>query len=523
METILKFQSMIHQHVFSFPNIVAYPFILPALTSFIFLWFVTKWLYKLSGNKKNLPPSPPKLPILGNMHQLGSLPHQNLQSLAKKHGPVMLLQFGNVSTLIISSSDAAREIMKTHDLTFSNRPKSKVSERLLYNYKDVSVAPYGEYWRQLKSICVLQLLSNKRVQSFHAIREEETAMFINKIREASYSRSPVNLSEMFTQITNNVVCRSALGRKYGEGDDGKRFLFLLREFLEVLGTFSIGDFVPWLSWLNRVNGFDARVDKVVKEMDEFLEGVIRERLEISPEQKDLQGKNAENFVDILLGIYRENSTGVSFDRDSIKAIILDVFSAGTDTTSTVIEWAMTELLRHPECMKKLQNEVRGIIKDKQDITERDIEKMHYLKAVIKETLRCHTPIPLLVPRVASKDVKIMGYDVSAGTMVITNAWAIGRDPLIWDEPEKFNPERFFNCSIDYKGLDFELIPFGAGRRSCPGIAFAIASNELVLANLVKEFDWELPDGGNGKDINMLELPGVTIRRLVPLAAIPIRV
>lgn len=194
-----------------------------------------------------------------------------------------------------------------------------------------------------------------------------------------------------------------------------------------------------------------------------------------------------------------------------------MFGAGTDTTSTVLEWAMTELLRHPIILKKLQNEVREIVKDKHDITENDLEQMHYLKAVIKETLRCHTPIPLLVPRVARKDVRIMGFDVSAGTMVMINAWAIGRDSESWDEPEKFRPERFLNSSIDYKGLDFELIPFGAGRRGCPGIAFAIATNEFVLANLVRNFDWELPD--EGKDLDMSERPGLAIRKAIPLLAI----
>ncbi|KAL0441105.1 UNVERIFIED_CONTAM: cytochrome [Sesamum radiatum] len=193
-----------------------------------------------------------------------------------------------------------------------------------------------------------------------------------------------------------------------------------------------------------------------------------------------------------------------------------MYGAGTETTSTVLEWAMTELLRHPSVLKKLQTEVREIVKDKQDITENDLEKMQYLKAVIKETLRFHTPIPLLVPRTARKDVKIMGYDISAGTMVITNAWAISRDPVTWDEPEKFEPDRFLNSSIDFKGLDFELIPFGTGRRGCPGIAFAIATKEIVLANLVHKFDWKLAD--EGKELDMKERPGLTIRRDVPLLA-----
>lgn len=174
-----------------------------------------------------------------------------------------------------------------------------------------------------------------------------------------------------------------------------------------------------------------------------------------------------------------------------------MFAAGTDTTYTVLEWAMTELLRNPEILRKVQNEVQGIVKEKQHITEDDLENMHYLKAVIKETLRLHPPIPLLVPRESIQDVKVMGYDIAAGTLVITNSWAIGRDPTSWEEPNEFRPERFLGTSIDFKGHDFELIPFGAGRRGCPGTMFAMAINELALANLLHKFDWALPGGARG--------------------------
>lgn len=194
-----------------------------------------------------------------------------------------------------------------------------------------------------------------------------------------------------------------------------------------------------------------------------------------------------------------------------------MFAGGTDTTSTLLEWTMTELLRHPQILKKLQNEVREVAKGKDIITDEDIERMHYLKAVIKETLRLHPPIPVLIPRVAREDTKVMGYDVSVGTLVMVNAWGIGRDPASWEEPEKFNPDRFLNSRVDFKGFDFELIPFGAGRRGCPGMSFAMATNEVVLANVVRRFDWKLPEDGKGLD--MSERPGLAIHKSVPLVAI----
>lgn len=197
-----------------------------------------------------------------------------------------------------------------------------------------------------------------------------------------------------------------------------------------------------------------------------------------------------------------------------------MFSAGTDTISTLLEWAMTELLRHPNVMKKLQEEGRTVGGDRTHITEDDLSNMKYLKAVIKETLRLHPPIPLLVPRESRKDIKLKGYHIERGTRVIINAWAIARDPSYWDQPEEFKPERFLNNSIDIKGNDFQLIPFGAGRRGCPGIVYAMVANELVLANLVHQFNWTLPAGVLGLEaIDMSETVGLTMHRKTPLVAV----
>lgn len=201
-----------------------------------------------------------------------------------------------------------------------------------------------------------------------------------------------------------------------------------------------------------------------------------------------------------------------------------MFAAGTDTTYTVLEWAMTELLRHPSIMRKLQNEVRRIVGNKSQITENDLVDMRYLKAVIKETLRLHPPIPLLVPRKSTQDVKVNGYDIKANTQVIVNAWKIGRDSKSYNNPEEYDPERFLNThrGIDYKGNDFELIPFGAGRRICPGIQFAMAINEIALANLVHKFDWALPAGeAKCEYLDMSESIGLTIHRKIPLKVVAI--
>ncbi|XP_074268802.1 cytochrome P450 736A117-like [Silene latifolia] len=491
------------------------------LSFLIFLLFLYRHLLTKSTPTKHYPPNPPKLPLLGNIHQLGRYPHRSLQSLSKRYGDIMFIYLGRRPTLIVSSDKAAREIMKTQDATFSNRPSTKTGNKLLYNGKDVAAAQYGEYWRQMKSICILQLLSPKRVRSFRHVREEETALLMEMIQKTSLM--PVNLSKLLLTLTNNVICRVAFGRKYSQtegGQGGTEFSKLLREFLEMLGTFRVGDFIPSLAWTNRLDGWDAKVDRVAKEFDEFLEQVVKEHEDRQCDDEDkVETEKVKDFVDVLLDIQKDKTAGFAIERDSIKAIILDMFAGGTDTTYTVLEWAMTEIIRHPKVMHELQKEIREITGTKYEVNEDDLKQMKYLKAVIKETLRLHPPIPLLVPRLSLVDAKVNGYDIPAGTGVITNAWAIQRDPATWEEPETFNPERFLNSPTDFKGQDFELIPFGSGRRICPGILFAISNNELVLANLMHKFDWTLPGGANSNTLDASECKGLTIHRKTPLLVV----
>ncbi|KAL3374485.1 hypothetical protein AABB24_006125 [Solanum stoloniferum] len=486
---------------------------------FFFLFFLIQCFFTTSSNQKKLPPSPTKLPIIGNLHQLGSLPHRSLHKLSKKYGPVMLLHLGSKPVLVASSVEAAREIMKTHDLVCSSRPKSSLADKLFYGSRDVGFSPYGEYWRQIKSIVVLHLLNNRRVQSYRDIREEETSNMIDKIRqECGSSSSVIDLRDHFCFLTCNIISRVALGRKYDEGEGGMNAKVTLDELGELFGTFNIGDYIPLLEWVNKLTGLDTKVEKVAKSLDTFLECVIEEHI-IKNNKGEYSTGEAKDFVDVLLEVQNGKETGFPLQRDSLKAIILDIFSGGTDTTYTALEWIMTELLRHPRAMEKLQNEVRGLAQGKAEITEDDLGYMQYLKAVIKESLRLNPPIPLLIPRESTEDIELLGYHIPAKTGVIINAWSIGRDPLSWDDPEEYQPERFLNSNIDVKGLNFELIPFGAGRRGCPGTGFAIVVIELALARIVHKFNLALPEGLKPEDLDMTEGSGITIRRISPMLAV----
>ncbi|XP_042038124.1 cytochrome P450 71A6-like [Salvia splendens] len=489
-------------------------FLVVLLSTSLFLFFLHKWRRSHSPEpRKRLPPSPRKLPLIGNLHQLGSVPHRSLQSLSRRHGPLMLLHFGKVPVLIASSAEAVREILKNQDLIFSSRPQLSIASRLFYNNRDVIFAPYGELWRQNRSICVLHLLSSKSVQSYRGVREEETSLMVDRIRRLGASSKPVNLSDVIQSLTIDVICRVALGKKYSLESD---FKGIFGEFGELVGILPLWEYIPCLRWMRRFDGLDKRVERAAEKMDRFLEVVIQEHR--VRERKEGDG-GVLDFVDILLDFQRENASLTPIEDDTIKAIVLDMFGAGNDTTYIALEWAMTELIRNPETMKTLQTEVREVAGNKDEIDEQDLEKMPYLTAVIKESLRLHSPIPLLIRRELTQDTIVLGYDVASGTRVMINVGAILKDPSLWENPEEFRPERFLETSRDFRGQHFEFIPFGAGRRGCPGITFAVAVDELALAKLVHKFDFRLPNGPKMKELDVSESSGITTQKKCPLLVV----
>ncbi|PWA70087.1 cytochrome P450 [Artemisia annua] len=298
---------------------LSFQFLVFLLISFSFLLLLLipfKYLSSASKTKKNTPPSPPKLPIIGNFHQLGSSNHQSFRDLSRKHGPLVLIHLGSVPVLVVSSAEAAREIVKTHDLVFSSRPKLYIPDKLTYGSKDIGFAPYGEHWRQVKSITVLHLLSNKRVQSFREIREKLTASMINMMGESC--GSVVNLSEMIVSLTNDIICEVAFGRTYG---DYLKFIDLLGRFQILLGTLSVGSYIPWLSWVDWLRGLGGRTNRVAKELDEFLDGIIEEHIN-NYKTVDENVDQRKDLVDILLDLQKGNTSNFMLERDTLKAIIL---------------------------------------------------------------------------------------------------------------------------------------------------------------------------------------------------------
>ncbi|KAF7838251.1 cytochrome P450 71A1-like [Senna tora] len=487
-------------------------------------------LTKTRTKKSKVPPSPFKLPFIGNLHQLGKLPHRSFQALSRKYGPLMLLHLGQTPTLVVSSPDIAREIVKSHDVVFSNRPQTTAAKIFLYGCKNVGFAAYGEEWRQKRKICVLELLSLKRVQSFEFIRKEEVEEMVNKIGESCESESVINLSHMIITTSNNIVSRCVLGHKYEAPHGSSSFGDVARKAMSQFVAFSVGDFFPSLGWIDYVTGLIPKLKATSGELDAFFEDVIQQHKMMKRNHED----HRHDFVDILLQLQQDGMLDFELTHDHLKAIILvsfslslslfakDMYVGGSDTSSTTLEWAMAELLRNPAIMKKAQEEVRRVVDKKSKVEEKDVGEMKYLECVVKETIRLHPPVPLLLPRKTSSSVKLRGYNIPPKTNVYINAWAIQRDPEIWERPEEFVPERFENNEVDFRGQYFELIPFGIGRRGCPGVSFGIAVVELVLANLLYWFDWKLPEVNttSAQDMDMSETYGVTVTKKLPLHAQP---
>ncbi|XLR36900.1 hypothetical protein S83_021560 [Arachis hypogaea] len=489
-------------------------------TTFLFLFMLLKIAIKKFSSSKditNLPPGPRKLPIIGNMHNLvGSMPHECLRNLASKYGPLMHLKLGEVSHIIVTSPEMAQEIMKTHDLNFCDRPNLLLARVMNYNRTGIVFAPYGEYWRHVRKICTMELLTVKRVQSFRHIREAEVSELVKTISQSE--GSIFNLSQKILSMTYGTTARIAFGKKYSYQEV---FISSFEEALQIGGENRIADLYPSIRGLLEMMSRDkTKLEELHKKSDKVLQDIIddhRNRKGGKCEEEEA----SEDLVDVLLKFQQKDSEYPLTD-DNIKVVIQDMFIGGGKTSSAVVEWAMTEMIKKPKVMERAQTEVRKVYGSKGYVDESELHQLTYFKSIIKETLRLYPSVPLLVPRENKESCQIKGYQIPSNSRIIINAWAIRRDPTYWVDAMEFKPERFVdNYSIDNRGTNFEFIPFGGGRRMCPRITFATPNMELPLAQLLYHFDWKLPNGIKNDELDMTELFGITIRRKNDLCLIPI--
>ncbi|KAJ8771173.1 hypothetical protein K2173_025777 [Erythroxylum novogranatense] len=463
---------------------------------------------------KKLPPGPKGLPIIGCLHLLGKYPQRAMHKLAEKYGPVMYMRLGSVPTIVVSSPKVAELFLKTHDLVFASRPPHEAAKYLSYEQKGLAFAPYGPFWRNMRKLCTLELLTNHKNNSFNSMRKDEIDLLIESIKPASYERVAVDLSAKVSSVGAYISCRMIFGKKYTDKEfGGKGFTSVIHDGMQLMAVPNLSDYIPQIAPLD-LQGLRKRMKATSKVFDGFLERVIDDHIQNKDENR------TKDFVDILLSFVGSQETEYHVGRDNVKAIMLDMLAASMDSSTTVVEWALSELMKNSQIMKKLQKELDEKVPMNRMVEESDVEGLNYIEMVVKETFRLHPIAPLLVPHMSTEDITIEGFHIPKNSRVFINTWAIGRDPTVWSDAEMFFPERFVGSNIDFRGKDFELLPFGSGRRSCPGMLMGMTTVRLLLARLVHSFDWELPDGMLPSKLDMTEVFGLVTPRATPLVAIP---
>nr|XP_011457549.1 PREDICTED: geraniol 8-hydroxylase-like [Fragaria vesca subsp. vesca] len=482
-------------------------------------WIIIQALYLFTRRSKaiprtRLPPGPKPFPLIGNLLELGDKPHVSLTKLSQRYGPIISLQLGQLTTVVVSSATLAKEILRTHDQVFCNRTIPDAVHSC--NHADYSFAflPVSAKWRNLRTICNLHLFAPKVLDANHSNRRVKVQKLVDSMRAGE----AVDIGKAAFTTALNLMSQTIFSVDLADPSSrtAKEFKETIWGIMEEAGKPNLVDFFPLLRKIDP-QGINRRQTNYFKKMIDFFDRMMDQRLQSRKEDSYI---TTDDMLDTLLNISEVKRE----DMDILETqhLFLDLFAAGTETTSATLEWAMAELLCNQEVLSKAQTELKQEIGKGKLVEESDIVRLPYLQAIIKETFRLHPTFPLLLPRKSGANIEIGGYIIPEGAQVLINVWAIGRDPLTWENPNLFMPERFLgeDNQIDFTGRNFELIPFGGGRRICPGLPLAIRMLHLMLGSLLNNSDWKLEDGVVAETMNMDEKFGLTLQKAQPLRVVP---
>uniref|UniRef100_A0A5B7AP61 (S)-N-methylcoclaurine 3'-hydroxylase isozyme 2 n=1 Tax=Davidia involucrata TaxID=16924 RepID=A0A5B7AP61_DAVIN len=487
-------------------------FFLPIIILLPLLFLILKHLKSsFPSNASPYPPGPNPWPILGNIPHMGKKPHITLANFAQSYGPLMSLRLGTQFLIVGSSPEAAVEILKTHDRIFSARyvPHAVPAKSPEINQFSLGWAvECDDAWKTLRTICRTELFSGRAIESQACLRERkvmEMVKFLSETEGKVVKVGEVVFGTVFNMLSNVFMSKDFISLEEESVDGGMQGI--VRSYIEAISAPNLADFYPIFAGLD-LQGLNKKSKELFERICSMWEPIIEERRE---QKRGDDASSQKDFLDALI----DNA----FTNDQINHLFLELFSAGSDTSTSTTEWAMAELIKNPESMEKINEELTREIKQESP-KESHLPQLPYLQACVKETLRLHPPAPFLLPHRALDSCKVMNYTIPKNAQVVVNIWAIGRDPVNWEEPLKFKPERFLNSTLDFKGNDFEFLPFGAGRRICPGLPMAAKQVSLALASLIHHFDWSLPHGNDLNELDMTEEFSVTLHKQQRLLLIP---
>ncbi|KAG5567235.1 hypothetical protein RHGRI_002702 [Rhododendron griersonianum] len=496
------------------------------------LWLYKQWRSTTQSHKPKLksPPEPPGAwPLIGHLHMLsGQVPlARTLGAMADKYGPVFLFRFGVHPVLVVNNWESFKECFTTHDITFASRPQSGASKYLSYDSAAFSFSQYGPYWRDIRKLVVIELLSAHRLEQFKHVRVSEIDASIKELYRLGKTNQPneaVEITSWVEQLTLNIITRMVSGKRYFDRsgavqDPGAgNFRRAIKEFMYVNGNFFSSDVIPyppftWVDWGGKLRN----VKRIMRELDDIIQSWIDEHVVKRGERGEREEGDEEDFIDVMLSKIEEGGNHGHKKETIIKATVLTLIIAGADTGSVNLTWLLSILLNNRPALARAQEEIDAQIGKTRWVEECDVKNLVYLQAILKESLRLYPPGPLSVPHLATADCDIGGYHIPKDTRLLPNVWKLHRDPRVWPDPEKFAPERWLAgnhaAGLDVTGKNFEYGPFGAGRRSCPGLALGMQVAHLALARLVQGFEFATP---GDEAVDMSEGLGITMPKVKPV-------
>ncbi|KAJ9540764.1 hypothetical protein OSB04_027270 [Centaurea solstitialis] len=482
------------------------------VTVFVLIGAAILWYRSTLSSK--LPPGPRNLPIVGYLPFLGPNLHTEFTNMAHTYGPIFKIWLGSKLYVVINTPELAKTVVRDQDETFANRSLTVAASVLTYGGQDIVWSNNNSSWRNLRKILVHEVLSNKNLEASRFLRRDEVRKTIKDV----YSKigTKIDIKEISFVTIANVLTSMVWGKDAHLGDE---FQMVASKIVEMFGRPNLSDFFPFLTWFD-LQGVKRETKRHVKNLDRIFTSMIDDRIKSNSEGVTIGHEGKKDLLQILLELKDQKDT-TSLDINNIKALLTDIMLAGTETTTSLIQWAMAEIMQNRNVMERVQEELAEIVGPNNIVEESHLPKLKYLDATIKETLRLHPGVPLLIPRSPSQNCTVGGYTIPKGCTVFLNVWAIFRDPRYWDNPLEFNPERFLardeTDKYDFKGNNLKFLPFGSGRRLCPGVPLAEKMQMYILASLLHSFDWSLP---KGEEHDFSDIFSLALQKIKPLVAIP---